>query len=133
MGGKKDDAKKARKALMKSISKTNKAMKAANKSGDMAAVEKNALILNTKFGEIANPCLFLKGSAGKGSRAKKAIWENWSDFEAKAKTARTLAQAVASRAKAGQASETKALVKAFGKQACSNCHKPYRKKKKKKK
>lgn len=128
----KDDAKKARKELMKSISKTNKAMSAASKDGDMAAVEKNALQLQEEFGKIPNPCLFLKGSA-KGSRAKQAVWDNWSDFEAKAKTARTLASAVATQAKMGNAMETSALVKAFGKEACGNCHKPYRAPKKKKK
>ena len=130
-GGKNEDAQKARKALMKTISKTNKAMKAASKKGDMAAVEKNAAKLATEFAKIPNPCLFLKGSA-KGSRSKAAVWDNWSDFEAKAKTSHKLAKAVASQAKMGHTSETGALVKAFGKEACGSCHKPYRKKKKKK-
>ena len=133
LGDKNDDAKKARKALMKGISKTNKALRAANKDGDLAAVEKNALALQTEFGKIANPCLFLKGSSGKGSRAKPAIWENWSDFEAKAKKAGALASAVATQAKMGKAEETGALVKALGKEACNSCHKPYRKPKPKKK
>jgi len=127
-----DKVKKERKALMKSLSKENKALKKAAKGLDPVATEMLARTLASGFANIANPCLFPRGS-GPGSRSKPAVWENWPDFEEKSKNARKLALLIAAQAKAGNMGEASNLAGKLGKQTCSSCHKLYRAKKKKKK
>lgn len=131
LGGEYDKVVKERKALMKSISKDNKALKKAAKAGNLDAVEKDARRLASQFAQIANPCLFPKGS-GAGTRAKPAVWTDWADFSVKATAARRLALLVAAEANAGQTDQAMASVKSLSKQACGSCHKVYRAPKKKK-
>lgn len=111
---------KGRQELMKDIGGASKAMRTA---ADAAAVATSADKLAAAFAKI-NADTFPKGSSD-GSRAKPEIWEQWDDFAAKTKNAITLAQAIATKAKAGES--TAELVKAFGKNACGSCHRPFRK------
>ncbi len=109
-----------RQQLMKGIGEASKGLRSAT---DAAAVAASADKLAEAFAKI-NADTFPKGSAD-GSRAKPAIWEQWDEFETKAKNAVTLAQAIAAKARAGES--TAGLVKTFGKNACGSCHRPFRK------
>lgn len=115
-----DEVIEGRQELMKGIGGASKAMRTAT---DAAGVAASAGKLAAAFAKI-NADTFPKGSSD-GSRAKPEIWEQWDDFAAKAKNAVTLAQAIATKAKAGES--TTELVKAFGKNACGSCHRPFRK------
>ena len=114
----------ARKELMKGIGGASKAMRSAT---DAAGVAASADKLAEAFAKI-NADTFPKGSSD-GSRAKPEIWEQWDKFAAAAKNAVTLSQGIAATARAG--GSTAELVKAFGKNACGTCHRPFRKPKKK--
>ena len=109
----------AREQLMQGIGGLNKAMRGA---ADAAAVAASADKLAAALARI-NEETFPKGSA-EGSRAKPEIWEKWDEFTATAKNAVTLAQAIASKARAGE--DTAELVKGFGRSACGSCHRPFR-------
>jgi cytochrome c556 len=113
-----------RKELMKGIGAASKAMRSA---ADAAGVAASAGKLAAAFAKI-NADTFPKGSSD-GSRAKPEIWEQWDKFAAAAKNAVTLSQAIAAKARAG--GSTAEMVKAFGKNACGTCHRPFRKPKKK--
>ncbi len=112
-----------RQELMKGIGGASKALRSA---ADAAAVAASADKLVAAFAKI-NADTFPKGSAD-GSRSKPEIWEQWDDFTKAAKNAVTLAQAIATKARAGE--NTAELVKAFGRNACGSCHRPFRKPKK---
>ncbi|NKB19129.1 MAG: hypothetical protein GKS01_01170 [Alphaproteobacteria bacterium] len=123
---------KARVKNFRAISKAHKAMKKAAKAGNADAVAAAANDIAEKSDKIAG--LFPKGSSRadlgkKVTRAKAAIWKDWSKFVAAANNMKNAALAVASAAKAGNA---KAGAKGIGK-TCGGCHKPFRGKKAKKK
>jgi len=109
-----------RQELMKSIGGASKAMRSA---ADAAAVAASADKLAELFARI-NTDTFPKGSAD-GSRAKPEIWEQWDEFAAAARNAAGLAKDISSKARAG--TDTAALVKGFGRNACGSCHRPFRK------
>ena len=109
-----------RQELMKSIGGASKAMRSA---ADAAAVAASADKLAELFARI-NDDTFPKGSSD-GSRSKPEIWEQWDKFAAAADNAAGLAKDIAAKARAG--TDTAALVKAFGKNACGSCHRPFRK------
>ncbi len=109
-----------RQQLMKGIGEAGKGLRSAT---DAAAVAASADELAEALARI-NADAFPEGSAD-GSRAKPEIWEQWDEFAAKAENAVTLAQAIAAKARAGE--NTAELVKAFGKNACGSCHRPFRK------
>lgn len=109
----------ARQQLMKDIGGISKAMRQAK---DAAGVAANADKLAEAFAKV-NDETFPKGSS-EGSRAKPEIWEKWDEFTAAAKNAVTLAQAIATKARAGE--DTAELVKGYGRSACGSCHRPFR-------
>ncbi len=109
----------ARKQLMRDISEFSKQMRGAT---DAAAVADYAEILAGAMAKI-NEETFPKGSAA-GSRAKPEIWEKWDEFTAAASNAVTLAQDIATKARAGE--NTAELVKGYGRSACGSCHRPFR-------
>ncbi len=113
-----------RQELMKGIGAASKAMRSAT---DAAGVAASADKLAAAFAKI-NADTFPKGSSD-GSRSKPEIWEQWDKFTAAAKNAVTLSHAIAEKARAG--GNTAELVKAFGKNACGTCHRPFRKPKQK--
>ncbi len=124
-----DDIKK-RKGLMKSNSKSAKAIKGAVKEGDFATIEGNAKKIVANAGNIV--ALFPEGSTAKKSRAKAEIWQEWDDFKAKANDLKNAARQLANAANAKDSEQVQVQNKAVG-VACRGCHKRYRGKKKRKK
>ncbi len=90
-------------------------------AGDMAAVEAAALRMAAWADEM--PDYFPKGSVSEG--ADKALWQDFSDFETKAKANASAARALAVAARGGD----KALVAKAAKRVggtCKACHDSYR-------
>jgi len=123
------DAVKDRQAAMKDISKANKALGAAVKKGDKAAVEKQAMMIVAIAEKV--PTLFPAGTDNKKlstkvTGAKPDIWMKWDEFKAGAGKLKAAAMQVASAAKGG--GDMAAAAKAMG-GACGGCHKVFRAKK----
>jgi len=82
------------------------------------------------------PTLFPKGTSladGVGETgAKPAIWEDKAKFDAAAGTLKKLASALAATARTGDKKAIAMAISTVGKQGCGGCHKPFRKKLKKK-
>ena len=90
---------------------------------DRAAAKQAATTINNNSKQIMG--LFPAGSgaqSGAKTGARDAIWDNLSDFEAKAKT---LEDESAKLVAAGDDSALKAQIPVVGK-ACSGCHETYR-------
>lgn len=121
-----EQAVKQRSDLMKTFNENNKIIAAAVKGGAIdAKVAKAAEEISAGAGKLT--ALFPAGTGDDKlrTRAKPAIWQDWSTFESNAKDASSSFAAVAAAAKAGD----KAGVEAGftkGNQACSACHKEFR-------
>jgi cytochrome c556 len=128
------DALKDRKAGMKTLSKSNKVIKAYTKGkADLAA----AVSAAKKMTAVAKsmPDLFPAGTGmghGKKTRAKGAIWSDWKKFKAANDAMVVATTNFANWAQLGSASTMKDASKAIGK-SCGGCHKPFRGPKSKKK
>ncbi len=119
----------ARKGLMRSNSKNFKAIKAAAKSGNGAAMAKAAKALYKSAGKIKKA--YAKKDMQGATRAKPAIWKNKGDFDLKADNLAASAAVLAQIwAKSGNKAQIGASLKRIGK-SCGACHKAYRAKKKK--
>lgn len=119
----------ARKGVMRSNSKSWKAIKAAAKSGDGAAMAKAAKALYKSASKIKKA--YAKKDMQGATRAKPAIWKNKGDFNMKADNLAASAAVLAQIwAKSGNKAQISASLKRIGK-SCGACHKPYRAKKKK--
>ena len=70
--------------------------------------------------------LFPQGTSAGKTDAKPEIWENWSDFEARANESQQAAQALLDAVQSGDGG---AIDTRFGEltQTCKACHKPFRK------
>lgn len=114
------DAVKDRKAAMKTVSKSNKAIQAAAKAGDKDAAAKAANALIAAGKQFAT--LFPKGTdrdtlGAKATRAKPEIWAQWSKFE----EANNAMIAQAMKVAGGDLAAAKGMGK-----TCGGCHKPFR-------
>ena len=91
---------------------------------DYVAIQKAA----TRIADWADdmPGYFPAGSSNKGARA--SIWENFSDFEAKAAANAKAARAVILAAQAGDKKRVVAAARTMG-GTCKSCHESYRIKK----
>ena len=113
---------------MKSISRAMRRVKVYSKKANYervaAAAEEIALL------SAAIPYLSPKGSAFGKTRIKAEVWSRFDDYT---KIARDSAQIARNLAKAAQAKEKNAVLKTFSalSDSCTQCHKPYRKKKRK--
>ncbi len=125
-----DDPIKDRRALMKGNGKAVKgvvAMLKGEKPYDGAAIEKAMTDVNKSLATFVT--LFPKGSeTGGETAAKPDIWENKTDFEAKAKDLEAATVKAAAAAPGG----LDAFGAAFGSvgKACKACHEKYREEKK---
>lgn len=123
------DSVKDRQNAMHAMGKANKAIKAAAKKGDKAAVEKQAMTIVSIAEKI--PTLFPEGTDNsklgtKATGAKPDIWMKWDTFKADAGKLKDAAMKVASAAKDG--GDLAAAAKGIG-GACGGCHKAFRAKK----
>ncbi len=122
---------KERRALMKSISKNWKPIKAYAKSGQGSAadVAKRAKAINATTDKML--ALFPKGTgrgdySDKQTRALPAIWKDWAGFKkANAALAEESAKLAAIAASGNQQAIAK-QVGVMGKRGCGGCHKPFR-------
>ena len=113
---------------MKSISRAMRRVKVYTKKANYkrvaAAAEEIALL------SAAIPFLSPKGSAFGKTRIKAEVWSRFDDYT---KIARDSAQIARGLAKAAGAKDKAGVLKAFSalSDSCTQCHKPYRKKKRK--
>ena len=128
MGGSKMTAEQAidaRKQLMKEQGAAWKNVQDKAKAGQITAITPDAEKLVSTSKEITK--LFPEGSLNpEKSNAKPEIWQKRADFDAAAKNLETWAVKLRDTAQTGNAEQTQAIVKDFGRQACGTCHQPFR-------
>ena len=113
---------------MKSISRAMRRVKVYTKKANYervaAAAEEIALL------SAAIPYLSPKGSAFGKTRIKAEVWSRFDDYT---KIARDSAKIARDLARAARAKDKNAVLKTFSalSDSCTQCHKPYRKKKRK--
>jgi cytochrome c556 len=114
-----------RKALMKEQGAAWRNVQDKAKAGQIQAIVPDAEKLVQTAKQI--PALFPEGSLDPAkSAAKPEIWQKKSEFDAAAKNLETLSIKLKDTAATGNAEQTQALVKDFGRQACGTCHQPFR-------
>jgi cytochrome c556 len=119
------DAIEKRKALMKEQGAAWKNVQDKTKAGDIKAVVADAEKLAMTAQQI--PALFPDGSLDpEKSAAKPEIWQKKGEFDAAAKNLETWSVKLKDAAATGNAEQTQAVVKDFGRQACGSCHQPFR-------
>ena len=115
----------ARQKLMKEQGKAWKSIQDKTKAGEITAIVPDAENLAATSQEI--PKLFPEGSLNpEKSAAKPEIWQKRAEFDAAAKNLQTWSVKLRDVAKTGDAAQTQAVVKDFGRQACGTCHQPFR-------
>jgi cytochrome c556 len=120
-----DSAIEARKKLMKEQGAAWKNIQDKTKAGQVKELVPDAEKLASTSKEI--PSLFPEGSLNpEKSAAKPEIWQKRAEFDAAAKNLETWAMKLRTTAESGNAEETQAVVKDFGRQACGTCHQPFR-------
>ena len=114
-----------RKALMKEQGAAWRSIQDKAKAGQITAIVPDAEKLAATSGQI--PALFPEGSLDpEKSAAKPEIWQKKDEFNAAAKNLETWAVKLKDTAATGNAEQTQAVVKDFGRQACGTCHQPFR-------
>jgi cytochrome c556 len=114
-----------RKALMKEQGAAWRNVQDKAKAGQIQAIVPDAEKLAQTSKQI--PALFPEGSLDPAkSAAKPEIWQKKSEFDAAAKNLETWSIKLKDTAATGNAEQTQALVKDFGRQACGTCHQPFR-------
>ena len=120
---------KERMESMETMGKRLKAIKDRIKAKrDLATVKADAEAIKELSPHVTH--LFPPGSTDAPTQATKAVWQNWPDFEKKAKSLETeITKLVETNAddRAAVASQVLAVS-----QSCTNCHEKYRTKKKSK-
>jgi cytochrome c556 len=119
---------KKRTATMKAINKHMRELKVAVSRMEFDRVASTATSVEKLIGQI--PELSPEGSAfGPKTRILPAVWENFSNYE---ELTTLSTNAADSLAKVAKSQDQKKVMKAFLALAksCTKCHKPYRKKKK---
>ena len=115
-----DSAIEARKKLMKEQGAAWKNIQDKTKAGQVKELVPDAEKLASTSKEI--PSLFPEGSLNpEKSAAKPEIWQKRAEFDAAAKNLETWAMKLRTTAESGNAEETQAVVKDFGRQACGTC------------
>ena len=114
-----------RKALMKEQGAAWRSIQDKAKAGQVADIAPDAEKLASTAKQI--PALFPEGSLDPAkSAAKPEIWQKRAEFDAAAKNLETWSTRLAAASKANNATETQAIMKEFGKNACGACHTPFR-------
>lgn len=119
------DAIEKRKALMKEQGAAWKNVQDKAKAGQIQAIVPDAEKLAQTAKQI--PALFPDGSLDPAkSAAKPEIWQKKPEFDAAAKNLEMWATKLKDTAATGNAEQTQAIVKDFGRQGCGTCHQPFR-------
>ena len=120
-----DEAIEARKKLMKEQGAAWKNVQDKAKVGQVKELVPDAEKLAATSKEI--PTLFPEGSLNpEKSAAKPEIWQKRAEFDAAAKNLEAWSTRLRETAQTGNAEQTQAIVKDFGRQACGSCHQPFR-------
>ena len=124
-----------RKAMMKQNSAMLKNVKRVLKGGRRAVAAEDLAIGGEILAANADNMLrlFPRGSGGSKTRAKAAIWKDWSGFKAAAAVMKAEANKFTEVALTGDKAAIKKQAGRLGKVACGGCHKKFRRGKKKKK
>ena len=124
-----EDVIKERQELEKSNNKISRSLKKAVKAKDYAAIEAGAkkIIANAE----RMPSLYPEGSLSKESKATKAIWDDFGAFKQHAGWMRKGAEGLAQAAAAKDAEMVKLEYDSVT-SACSQCHRDYRKRSRRK-
>lgn len=128
-GTSQEDIVKARKNLMRSNERTRKALKKAAKDKDYTVIIEGTQTILANMEKL--PSLLPKGSTAKDSRATKAIWEDWDGVQDHIGWVKTAATALNKAAMAKDA-EMVSLEYESVNSACSQCHRDYRKRSRRK-
>ena len=114
---------------MKSIGKALRAIRVFVKAGQMKELAESSMQVAEFIDRI--PELSPKGSAfGEKSRIKPEVWEDFGRYKKLAEKSSAAARTLAKAAGSGDKDSAAGAFRAFGK-SCGACHKPFRKKKKK--
>jgi cytochrome c556 len=117
---------KERMDMMESMAKHMKAITERIKSkSDLAGIKVDAEAIAAHAPHMVH--LFLKGSMQKPTEARATIWQNWEDFEAKARALEIESNKLA-KTDASDFMAIEGRVRAVS-QACGACHEKYRVKK----
>jgi cytochrome c556 len=108
------------KAMAKSVKAVNERIKA---NRGMADIKADAVALQKLAADMG--ALFPPGSLQHPSEARATIWDNWKDFEQKARTVETESGNLAASVEAGQWRAIAAQFRLVT-QACRACHENYR-------
>ena len=115
---------KERMDAMESMDKSVKAIKERLRaSRDLAAVRKDALSIQAHAAKMTS--LFPAGSTQSPTDAKVSLWQNWADFETKAKALEAESAKLA-QTEPGSPDAIRAQFRTMN-QVCGGCHKLYRK------
>ncbi len=99
-------------------------VQAKAKAGNIEGIAVDAEMMAVNAEHI--PALFPKGSMTDKSKAKPDVWEKWADFEQSAKKFQAESEKLRDAAKAKNEQLTQDIVKDFGRNACGQCHQPFR-------
>ena len=117
---------KERMDMMETMAKHLKAIRDhVDHKRELSAIKSDAEAIASHAPHIVH--LFPKGSAQPPTEAKAAIWQTWSDFEAKATALETESKKLAAASPddfAALSAQARAVT-----QACGSCHEKYRAKK----
>jgi cytochrome c556 len=115
---------KERMDAMESMDKSVKAIKERLRANrDLAAVKKDALSIQAHAAKMTS--LFPAGSTQSPTDAKTSLWQNWTDFETKAKALEAESAKLA-QTEPGSLDVIRAQFRTMN-QVCGGCHKLYRK------
>jgi cytochrome c556 len=112
-----------RQAAFKEIKASVADVKDAMKAQDFAAAESSAEIILSNAKKVTK--LFPAGSYEGDTRAKKKIWNNLEDFQARQQKLVTDAEQLVTASESGDKAELKSAFKALAKN-CKGCHWKYR-------
>ncbi|MEK0084457.1 c-type cytochrome [Benzoatithermus flavus] len=120
---------KERETLMKGFGKQMTIVKGvvAENKGTLTDAEAAAKEIAARADHI--PSVFPQGTNQGESEALPVIWQQWDEFEAKARNMQSLAAKLASAAGSGDKQATLAAFGELGKNGCGGCHETFRKKK----
>ncbi len=99
-------------------------VQAKAKAGNIEGIAVDAEVMAINAERI--PALFPKGTLTEKSKAKPDVWEKWADFEQAAKKFQAESEKLRDAAKSKNEQLTQDIVKDFGRNACGQCHQPFR-------
>jgi cytochrome c556 len=117
-----------RETLMKGFGKQMGVVKGVVTEGKGTLADVVTAAQAIEAGDTKIPSVFPQGTNGGDSEALPVIWQQWSDFEARATNMGELAAKMEQAAASGDQAATLAAFAALGKNGCGGCHETFREK-----